>query len=678
MVCLNSICIFDINTICIYKIRKCVKVLQKNVLKLLQPQEEHEMTCKYSRSNGFIVSALMVTVSMMLTHGCSREPSWKKLNDKVIAEKNVTIRTRDDIIETNVVPSMEPGQIVNKNNLPGVELAPGVNGKMYWGKGVLVNWATMEPGAEISRETLPGERLMIVWSGSVDQLINGTFVTMRQYNTVTNWSSTPHKDFVYLQKGAENAVKAGAEGAEILEIYWPVRLDYVEKAGGEAPSNRTVGSYSATPSIPPNKVLNFYDVQFTDISETTANARLISGKGFQCSFLTVDPGRVSSFHNHPEEQLMIVLRNQSLETVMDKITTMKTGDILYLPGDMVHRGEYDAKGCEILDVFWPPRPDFLEKMNGHLAKFHAIIPEDARVELVHNGEETEPLFTFTEGPAWHDGRLFFSNMWFAADWSAGNPKASNLIRIERDGTFTIINRNMQTNGLMPLGNGNLAVCDMFGHRLLEMTPNGRVVRTIASKYNGIAFDGPNDLVIDAKGGIYITDPQFTPGLEKTQPGKQVYYRKPNGEIIRIIEPGEMGQPNGILLSPDGKTCYISNTRSMPYGNYVLAADVNEDGTLSNKRKFAKLFIPPGIYEQEEVTSGADGMTIDVNGNIYVATMEGLQIFDPNGEFIGIVHFPIRPVSAVFGDDDMQTIYCTCEKRVYKIRTNVKGLEYPLK
>ena len=72
------------------------------------------------------------------------------------------------------------------------------------------------------------------------------------------------------------------------------------------------------------------------------------------------------------------------------------------------------------------------------------------------------------------------------------------------------------------------------------------------------------------------------------------------------------------------------------------------------------------------------MTIDVQGNIYVATLEGLQIFDKDGVFIGIVHFPIRPVSAVFGGDDMQTIYCTCATHIYKIRANVKGLQYPLK
>jgi len=637
------------------------------------------MNGKLLHRNALIVLTSVFALFMLLMSGCAKEPSWKALNDKIIKEQNITVRTRDDIPETGVVPNLKPGKVYKKSELPDVELAPGVKCKMYWGKNALVNWITMDPEAEIPRETLSSERIMVVWKGSVDQLINGEFVTMRQYNTVTNWTNTPHRDFVYLPKGSENAVKAAEEGAEILELYWPVRLDYVEKAGGEVPTRHTSSRYDIAPNFPANRVFNFYDIQFTNFSaERTANSRMIWGEGVQASFLSVDPGRVSPYHNHPEEQLMIVLGGYIDETIMDQSYRMEEGDICYLPGDMVHRGVYGTQGCDILDVFWPVRPDFIEKTNDRLARFHEIIPEDAKPVLVHNGEINEPYLNFTESPTWMDGKLFFSNMWFASDWSAGSPQKSNTLRINEDGSFTIISKNRQTNGIMPLGNGNLAVCDMFGHRLIEMTPNGRVVRTLASEYNGVALDGPNDLVIDAKGGIYITDPQFTPGLEKTQPGKAVYYLNPDGKLIRVINPGEMGQPNGILLSPDGKTCYIANTRNMPVGNYVAAFDVNDDGTLSNMRPFAKLHLEPQVRYQESVTSGADGMTIDVNGNIYVATNMGLQIFDPNGDYIGTVNLPIKPVSAGFGGNDMQTIYCTCATRIYSIRTNVKGLEYPLK
>jgi len=640
------------------------------------------MNGNFSRSNILISLVVMVTiiaVLIVLSSGCAREPEWKALNDRIIKEQNVTVRIRDDIPETGVVSNLEPGKLYKKDDLPDVEIAPGVTCKMYWGKGVLVNWMTMEPDASIPRETLPGERIMVVWNGTVDQLINGNFVTMRQYLTTTNWTSTPHRDFVYLRKGTENEVIAGKDGAEILEIYWPVRADYVEKAGGKMPANPKVNSYPSSPNFTPNKVFNFYDVQFTNFSEErTANTRMIWGEGAMCSFLSVDPGRISPYHNHPEEQLSIVLGGYLDETIMDKSIRMEAGDITYLPGDMVHRGVYGTQGCDILDVFWPPRPDFIEKTENRLERFHEIIPEDAEVELVHNGEVDEPSLNFSEGPAWMDGKLFFSNMWFASDWSSGSPQKSNTIRMDRDGSLKIISKNMQTNGIMPLGNGNLAICDMFGHRLIEMDTSGRVIRTLASEYNGVPLDGPNDIVIDAKGGIYIADPQFTPGLEKTQPGKAVYYRNPDGEVICVVKPGEMGQPNGILLSPDGKTCYIANTRNMPVGNRIAAYDVNEDGTLSNQRLFAKLHMTPEDRYAESVTSGADGMTIDIHGNIYVATNMGLQIFDPNGGYIGTVHLPIKPISAVFGGDDMQTIYCTCATRIYSIRANVKGLMYPLK
>jgi sugar lactone lactonase YvrE len=63
---------------------------------------------------------------------------------------------------------------------------------------------------------------------------------------------------------------------------------------------------------------------------------------------------------------------------------------------------------------------------------------------------------------------------------------------------------------------------MFGHRVVELDPvNGRVIRVLLDRINGRPIDGPNDLVMDAQGGIYVTDPQFTPDEQKSQPGKQV-------------------------------------------------------------------------------------------------------------------------------------------------------------
>jgi len=635
------------------------------------------------------VFTFAVSVFLLSLTGCSKKPEWKSANDNIIKELNIKGRNRNDIPETNIVSNLKPGVVTNISMLPVAEIAPGVKAHLYWGNGSLINRMTLEPNAEIALETLPCERLMFVMKGSVDQLINGSFITMRALEREVPdgiHGGTPKSEFVYLEKGSENAVKAGNEGAEILEVYAPVRLDYLEKAGApNVPSNVRTGNYPSEPTVEPNKVYDLYDVQFTELVPG-ANARLISGRGAQLSFLRMDPGSTFAHHIHPEEQLMIVLRGWIDEIILDDVKRMEKGDILLLPADMVHGGTNGPFGCDVLDVFWPPRPDYRENMIKKLDTYHSIIPEDAKVELVVDGGKEGTGLHFTEGPTWLNGKLYFSSMYFDKDWN-GNPGKSSLVEMNPNGTYRYISHGrMQTNGTMHLGNGNLAVCDMFGHRIIEMTTKGKVLRTLARTYNRKRLDGPNDLVIDAKGGIYFTDPQFTPDAKKNQPGRSVYYLTPKRKVIRVIEPNDFAMPNGVLLSPDGKILYINNTYddeewwnvNSNKDNFVWAYDVNDDGTVSNGRKFAKLYLTPEVLNRKGKTTSADGMTIDELGNIYVATYIGLQIFNPNGEFIGIVNFPVFPVSCCFGGDDLKTIYITCYDKIYKIRTKVRGLEYPLK
>ena len=546
----------------------------------------------------------------------------------------------------------------------------------------------MEPGAEIPEEKLASDRIMVVWKGSVEQLIKGRFVEMvAQEPDVPDgiMAKRARKDFVYLALGADNAVKAGPEGAEILEIYWPVRLDYMKKAGAEdVPYSVTIGNYSINPTVQPDLVYDFYDVQFTELVPG-ANSRIISSNAAQASFLRMDPGSFFGHHNHPEEQVMIVLRGWIDEIILDDVVRMQEGDILLLPAEMVHGGTNGPFGCDVLDVFWPVRPDYNESRKKRLDGYHAIIPKDAEVELVADGATQGPGIIFGEGPAWLNGKLYFSSMYFDQSWG-GDPKRSSTIEMDPDGTYRHISHGkMQTNGLMAMANGNLAVCDMFGHRVIEMTTKGRVVRVLADKYNGKSLDGPNDLCIDAKGGIYFTDPQFTPDAQKNQPGRCVYYRTPDGKVIRVIEPDDFAMPNGAILSHDGKMLYINNTYDdeewwnvdSDKDNWIWVYDVNDDGTLSNGRRFGQLYLTPDVLDRQGKTTSADGMTIDEQGNLYVCTFIGIQILNSNGEFVGIINFPLVPVSCCFGGDDMQTLYATCYDKIYKIRTNVRGVDFPL-
>lgn len=624
---------------------------------------------------------LMLAIFLLTT--CSNNPSWWGKNKALIEKYELEMRSRDDIPDTGVTPNLDPGMVSNLEDLETVELYPGVKGKVYWGHGGLVAIIEMAPGAEIPRETLTSNRFVFVTEGEVNQLTGGSMVTLSSREREAPdgiHAATPRTDFIYLEQGDENNMIAGDQGARIIEVYSPVRADYMEKTGvTDIPERVNMPEFPVKASIESGKVYDLYDLQYTELVPG-ANSRIITGNNIQLSFLTMDPMSQFAEHIHPEEQLMLVFRGGIEEIIMDTTILMEKDDILLLPGNMVHGGTNSPLGCDVLDIFWPPRADYDASMQKRLSAYHEIIPENAEVELMIDGEKSEPGLTFTEGPCWLNGKIYFSNMYFDQGWG-GDPGRSSIVEMDTEGNYHYITSGkMQANGLAALGNGNLAVCNMFGHQVVEMTTSGKVVRVLADSYNGKPLDGPNDLVVDAKGGIYFTDPQFTPNPVKYQQGRSVYYLNPEGKLIRIIEPDEFAMPNGVILSPDGKTLYVNNTYDdeswwnvdSDKDQYVWAYDVEEDGTVSNGRAFAKLFLTEDVLDREGKTTSADGMALDTNGNLYVATMAGLQIFDREGTFIGIVNFPTFPVSVCFGGEDMQTLYITSYDRIYRIRTNQKG------
>lgn len=631
----------------------------------------------------------LLSVSLLLLTQCTGKPEWGKTNDELIKQYSLTGRKLTGVPDTKINSNLEPGKVTKLENLNSTSLYPGVGAKLYWNSGALAGILNLEPNAVIPEEVLTSDRFVFVMEGSIEQLIEGNYVTMvsraREIPDGIH-SATPRIDFVYLEKGSSNAVKAGPSGARIFEVYSPVRLDYLEKAGiTDLPGKKAEIKAPAVPSVKPNMVYDIFDLQYTELVPG-ANSRIITGRNIQISFLAMEPESVFDRHIHPEEQIMLVLRGGCSEIILDGEQNMVKDDVLLLPGNMVHGANIGPLGCDAIDIFWPARPDYYEKAQARDEAFRAIIPENSKVELVIDGTKTKPTLVFTEGPKWMDGRLYFSNMYFDQFWNA-DPRKSSLVEMNPDGTYRNISEGkMQTNGLYPYRNGNLLVCDMMGHRIVEMTTKGQVVKVYPNIFNGKPVDGPNDIVPDAKGGIYFTDPQFTMDPVKYQPGRAVYYITPEGKLTRVIEPNDFAMPNGILLSPDGKTVFINNCYDDDPGypvtstrdNYIWAFDVNEDGTLSNGRKFAKLYLPEFMLDKQGKSSSADGMAIDKQGNIFAGTYVGVQIFNAKGEFVGIINTPTFPVSVCFGDDDMKTLYIASYSYIYKIRTNTEGYLLPVK
>ena len=630
-----------------------------------------------------IYSASLIAAVVIILTQCTSAPEWKAKNDELIKHYSLTERELTGLPKTKVNSNLEAGKVTNLESIVSTELYPDINGKLYWGKGTMTCILQIDPDARIPEEVLPADRFLFVLEGEVSQLIDGSNVKMvavkREEQDGTH-SITPRIDFVFQERGSKNALTAGPAGAKIVEIYSPVRLDYLQKARiTDAPSKNVDLSTTATPNVKPNQVYDLYEFQLTGLT-TGANSRLITGKNMQVSFISMDPGALFDRHIHPEEQTMLVLRGGCDEILLDGEQSMAKNDIVLIPGNMVHGAKVGELGCDAIDIFWPARADYSEKEKARLEAFHAIIPQDSKLELLVDGTVTKPPLIFCEGPKWTNGKVYFSNMGFDQGWGA-HPDKSSIVELKPDGSYRNISEGkMQSNGLYPYKNGNLLVCDMIGHRVIEMTIEGKVVKVIADKYDGKKIDGPNDIITDAKGGIYFTDPQFTMEAVKFQPGRAVYYVSPEGKVTRIVEPNAFAMPNGILLSPDGKTLYINNCYddeswypvNSDKENYIWAYDVNEDGTITNGRQFAKLFLVNNVLDRKGKSSSSDGMAIDKMGNIYVGTYYGVQIFNSKGEFVGMINLPHFPVSLCFGDDDMKTLYIVSYSWVYKIRTNMEG------
>lgn len=629
----------------------------------------------FLRNRGFraAIAGLALTVA-----GCSGEqPQWADANQRVIDQLGITSRTRD-LPEVNLPMVLADGVPVEGTELPMVTIAPGVTARLAWGRGALLETVEIQPDAVFPPQTLDEELIVIGRNGSAAYEFDGQRVELTQ------------DEVLYLQPGVTRSIQAGSNGWQAYEVYSPVRLDHLALAGQDTSDvDATFPDQGVTPSLEPGVVVNLTEIQWTPLIDpdpdeayphSPALSRLIWSRNAQISLVRMDPGSEFPPHIHPEDQLTHTTRGTLDQGVIDASFPVsgEAGNMLYLPGGMVHSAQIGDVGADQLDVFWPVRPDYIERAERQQALYDGIVPPGAKPEKLADG------FTFTEGATWLKGKLYFSDMFFqdaAAGDFTGSPERSRLIVMDPDGEWRVLSSGMQSNGTVAAENGNLVVCDMFGHRVVEVDPaSGRVVRVLFDTIDGAPIDGPNDLVMDARGGLYITDPQFTPETEKNQPGTGVYYLASDGTARRAIGPGEYAMPNGVELSPDGQTLYVNNTWEQPGGNFVWAYDVADDGSLANKRQFAMLNLTPEVMSAanpaERYESGADGSAVDADGRYYVASRTGVQIFLPDGTYAGTIWMPQYPVSLTFGGPNSDVLYMVGESSVWSIPTRVRGFREP--
>ena len=203
-----------------------------------------------------------------------------------------------------------------------------------------------------------------------------------------------------------------------------------------------------------------------------------------------------------------------------------------------------------------------------------------------------------------------------------------------------------------------------GHLGVEVIyPKGSEA-VLADNFQGKPFVRPNDLFVDKKGGVYFTDPANVPNPPSPP---AVYYIPPGGgKVIKVADGIEF--PNGVSMSLNEKILYVNNTG----GEYILAFDVQKDGTLRNRRNFGK-------YEDltttgGKIAGGGDGFTIDTNGRVYTAAGGSVQVFSPKGGLLGKIPTSRRPQNLAFAGPDMKTLYVVGGGTVFKVQMTAQGIK----
>ncbi len=270
-------------------------------------------------------------------------------------------------------------------------------------------------------------------------------------------------------------------------------------------------------------------------------------------------------------------------------------------------------------------------------------------QLIREGatlQEVSSQFKFTEGPAADKkGNIFFTDQ-----------PNNKIWKYDTDGNLSVfMDKAGRSNGMYFDRKGNLVTCADENSEIWSISPDKKVT-VLLKGYQGKRFNGPNDLWIDKKGGIYFTDPYYQRNYwERKKPdieGQKVYYLAPGAEEAVVVD-AAYTRPNGIIGAPDGKTLYVTDIGAGKTYKYRI----NKDGSLSNRMLF--------------VEEGSDGMILDNKGNLYI-TGKGVTVFDPQGNKIGNIPVPSGWVGNVcFGGKDGKTLFIAASKSVYTLQMKVK-------
>lgn len=302
---------------------------------------------------------------------------------------------------------------------------------------------------------------------------------------------------------------------------------------------------------------------------------------------------------------------------------------------------------------------FINKPPVANSNFMAVVANDtsllqaaADTDIIANGATLQLIsnqFKFTEGPAGDkEGNVYFTDQ-----------PNNKIWKYSVDGKLTVfLDSTGRSNGMYFDKKGNLLTCADEQNQVWRISHNKKI-EVLVTDFEGKHLNGPNDLWIDDKGGIYLTDPYYQrPYWTRTKPeiaGEKVYYLPKGSKQLKVVV-DNLKKPNGIIGTFDNKYLYTADIGD----NKTYKYTIEKDGSLSN----AKIFCH----------QGSDGMTIDNKGNIYL-TGDGVTVFNAEGKKIKHIPVPATWTANVcFGGRDKNELFITASESLFVMDMKVKGVQ----
>ena len=306
---------------------------------------------------------------------------------------------------------------------------------------------------------------------------------------------------------------------------------------------------------------------------------------------------------------------------------------------------------------------------------------DPRVEVLHDSFMKYRIFSssvemlgsglrWAEGPVWFgDGRyLLVSDI----------PNNRIMRYDEATGAWGVFRSPSNfSNGLSRDTQGRLLTCEHGGRRITRTKYNGQIT-VLADQFDSKPLNSPNDIVCQSNGAVWFTDPPF--GIAGHWEGSKAPAQLPHavyridptsGELQQVL--ADLAGPNGLAFSPDERVLYIVESRAQPF-RLIWAYDVDAQGGLSGKR----------LVVDAQGPGALDGIAVDQDGNLWCGWgsngrldaqaegLDGVRVFNPQGQAIAHIHLPERCANLCFGGAAGNRLFMAASHSLYALYVETQG------